>query len=321
MEQRDVCVTTDRLLEAMASGKSLLDVAKSLQDTAAPRSLLDVAKQTSSSTQAPSSGLSLVDIARQDVTAVAPSVESAGRPLSLERLANEINDEERTRVGNALATAASDVRTEQREHTRRVLDAAVAEVRDEEANAAKTLIANVESRAAPLATAAAVRAPAVKASALDNNNSKDADDGYSSFGDDDDDVPTATSKAEKAKPRAKPQTDNNNESDDDNESYNNAEKTTASDAPVAKAFLRAVYRADMRTIHDMLDNGDVSATVADQVRTASESRDMFLTAQTDIETHTCCCTDLRSMAGADCTGQRHRVTQRFSRSCLSMAHA
>lgn len=253
--------------------QSLVDVAKAMNEppneSTATLSLVDFAKKQASSAIAAagsSKPLTLVEVARQET--ISTKMEQT---RSLQSLAQRINEEDTKRVEQALTSAVQQVRAEQREHQVSVLKEAAAEVRREEAQAAQSLVAMIE-RANEASSVDNQPAAAPVSTAKDPTSNGGDDDGYSSFGDDDNDDDNVADKAKASrastKPRKQQVLDEDNESEGD---ANGPERTTASDSPKSKAFLRAVYRADLRKIQDMLDSGDASATTADQVGSNPES--------------------------------------------------
>ncbi|KAF1328815.1 Acyl--binding domain-containing protein 6-like, partial [Globisporangium splendens] len=256
----------------MSSAKiSLLDVAKSMeQQQQAPAkstgdgepklSLADFAKSQAAGQPSAALGaqtmkpLSLLDVARQE-----NAVEKAQMRVSLTNLAQEINAEESKRIESAVMETAKEVQVEQRKQHATLMNEAVAEVQQEEALTAGKFAAKVqkEQSVAQIATNMPKEQPAAKPNVNEATTAAD-DDGYSSFGDDEE-RPSKT-KNEVSK---KQELHDEHVSDSDTQGEGPM-KTTPSDSAESKTFLRAVYRADLRKIEDMLDSGEVDATVADQ---------------------------------------------------------
>ncbi|TYZ65592.1 hypothetical protein PybrP1_011104 [[Pythium] brassicae (nom. inval.)] len=228
----------------MESGtSSLLDVARATSDhtlsamneSNATRSLADVAKKQATSTTRPQS---LVGLAGVTIVAAMKPPRPSSVLQSLAQVTNE-NDAKRG------------------EHQPSALAEVAAKVQRQEAHAEE-----------PTPTVS-TRQTVGRANTSATDGDRVSDDGYSSFGDEEeegeDKKPTAM-KPKALAPTRKQQLLN----DDENESEGEAdapERTTASDSAESKAFLRAVYRADMRKVQDMLDSGDASVTTADQGHT------------------------------------------------------
>lgn len=259
-----------------------MDVAKSMDQKAQPSrnatnvtaapSLADFAKKQQVAGDASGSGFSaekqkpvtLMDVARQESTAtsaqaVAPAV------MSLQSIAQKINDEESKRIEKALTTTASEVRAEQRERQVNVLKEVVDEVCQEETQAALNLVAKIEKSSSRPPVEKPTSNQRQHENTVTRRDDKEDEDGYSSFGDQEEEERETHEKQKPTKKKNKLVLDDD-EDKSDGEDNDGPERTVASDTPESKAFLRAVYRADLRTIHDMLDSEDASATTADQVR-------------------------------------------------------
>lgn len=263
--------------------KSLMDVVKPMDQKAQPSrpannvtaapSLADFAKKQQAAGDASGSGFSaekqkpvtLMDVARQESTAASAQA-AAPAATSLQSIAQEINDEESKRIEKALTTTANEVRTEQREHQASVLKEAVDEVRQEETQAALDLVAKIEKSSSQFPVEKPISNQKQHENTATRRDDKEDEDGYSSFGDQEEEERETHEKKQKPMKKKKRLVLDDDEDDSDGEGNNGPERTVASDTPESKAFLRAVYRADLRTIHDMLDGEDVSVTTADQVR-------------------------------------------------------
>lgn len=160
----------------------------------------------------------------------------------------------------------------------------------------------------------------------------DDDDGYSSFGGDDynneEENEKLTGDKAKAKAKAKASARKQHLLDEDNgnesEEVAAPERTTASDSRESKVFLRAVYRADMRTIQGMLTSRDASVTTADQVGSVCPSfgilhgrteRPTLVSLMRTCVVLLCGFVWDGSTDGVDSTGQHRRATRRFWSCC------
>lgn len=263
--------------------KSLMDVAKSMDQQAPPSrpqapeatattSLVDFAKkqQAAGDASGTKKPMTLMDVARQENSAAASARGSDVAPgtKSLQSIAQEINDEESKRIEKALATTANDVRTEQRERQSNVLKEAAAEVQQEESQAALNLVAKIEMKSSSCPSPPVEKPISNQKQHHEaRTDYEDENDGYSSFGDQEEEQETQEKKQKQKPTKSKKKLifdDDENESDG-GEGNTGPERTIASDTPESKTFLRAVYRADLRTIQDMLGSEDASATTADQV--------------------------------------------------------
>lgn len=258
-----------------------MDVAKSMEPLrpaveASTPSLVDFAKKQQTAGNTSGSGaetkkpVTLMDVARQE--SVSESANARAPTKSLQSIAQEINDEDNKRIEKALTATASEVRREQRERQANLLKEAVAEVRQEETRAALNIVAKIENKSSLESSGAPTGKPNFSQEQGNNNavprhDDKDnEDDGYSSFGDQDEEQELEKKVASKLKKKAKVKILSDDENDLDDDNNNGPERTITSDTPESKAFLRAVYRADLRTIQDMMDSEDASTTTADQVR-------------------------------------------------------
>uniref|UniRef100_K3WTM2 Uncharacterized protein n=1 Tax=Globisporangium ultimum (strain ATCC 200006 / CBS 805.95 / DAOM BR144) TaxID=431595 RepID=K3WTM2_GLOUD len=250
---------------------SLLDVAKSMEqqqqtsskstgDGEPKLSLAEFAKSQaagqlgaafSAQTTKP---LSLLDVAQQG-----SDVEKAQTRASLTNLAQKINAEDTKRIENAVMETTKEVQAEQRKQRATIVKEAVAEVQQEEALAAEKLAAQIQKVQSmeQIVTNMPKKQPAAKPNINEATAAAD-DDGYSSFEDDEERPSNFKNKVPKKQ-----------ELHDEHESDSGAQgerplRTTPSDSAESKTFLRAVYRADLRKVEDMLDSSEADATVADQ---------------------------------------------------------
>lgn len=231
---------------------SLMDVAKSmgLGSTATapkPTSLVGIARQ-----EAAAKPTSLLDVARQEAAAK-PAIRSAG--VSLQSLAQEINEEERSRVQSAVAATAAEVQQESVAQRKSALMSAAAEIAQEEAHAAQVLVAAKKQTADPAPKLnAAVVLPVAKQPSPVQAQTQDDDAGYSSdenYEEDDDDAASSSKSGSDTKLQ-----------EPEEEA---PEKTIVNDSPECKLLLRAVFKADLRTVRDLLAADEDAAAFADQV--------------------------------------------------------
>lgn len=208
---------------------SLVDVAKSmgLNSSENATSLVETAKPTS-----------LLDVARQE--AVKP-VRTSG--VSLQRLAQEINEEERSRLQSAVAATAAEVQQESIAQRESSLMRAAAEIAQEEAQAAQVLVTKKQASVAVALLVAKEPSPV---------QTQQDDAGYSSYEDYEDDNRESSSNSSVRKQHEPEEVA--------------PEKTTVNDSPECKLLLRAVFKADVRTVRDLLAADEDAAMFADQVR-------------------------------------------------------
>ncbi|DAZ97806.1 TPA: hypothetical protein N0F65_002476 [Lagenidium giganteum] len=257
---------------APAAKPSLLDVAKSMQAPIATAdsgaavqpepqkklTLLDVAKDQavivgeSHGAEAAVGKMTLVDVAHIQKASTRASVRS-----SLTDIAQEINKEENTRIQKALETTATEVKNETIARQISVLSEAVKEIQQEESQAANILLKKVvETKQAEQSVSNDVATP--EGTPRVSTKATEKQDGYSSF---EDDEPSNQSKDKNKHTKAS--TDVDADGKDDDEGGDAPLRTTPSDRPESKVFLRAVYRGDLRKVRDMLEK-EVDANVADQ---------------------------------------------------------
>lgn len=226
---------------------SLLDVAKAMNTEAsgnsANLSLVDVAKAANGSTKP----LTLMDVAKQK------KQPSQAPKQTLQQLAQEIDEEDRSQIQAALESTAKEVKVERQELRSQILKQTAAEVRLEDQQAAQALSDQVAS---------VTNSKQKVANSDSNKENDDDDDGYSSFEDDSDSDSTPKKDNKKQKEVVASEEDN---PADDKESYDPPPRTTPSESKESKEFLRAVYRADKYQVRDMLDGEVVDANIADQV--------------------------------------------------------
>ncbi|GMF24538.1 unnamed protein product [Phytophthora lilii] len=229
---------------------SLLDVAKAMNAEAASNttklSLLDVAQDENAT-----SSMSLMDVAKKEtITSEVPK-------KTLQQLAQDIDNEDRSRIQVALESTAEEVKVERQELCTQIIRQTADVVQQEEVQAAQVLREKV----------AAVDSSNPK---VEQNEEDDEADGYSSFEDDDDSLPKRENKNKKEE---KAQDDDPTEEE---ENYEPPPRTTPSESKESKEFLRAVYRADKYQVRDMLNGKIVDANIADQVSAIGQNATRFI---------------------------------------------
>ncbi|KAK1947697.1 Kinesin-like protein KIF15 [Phytophthora citrophthora] len=209
---------------------SLLDVAMAMNaESSSNMSLVNVAKAGNSVKS--SKSLTLMDVAQQEVQAP---------KQTLQHLAQEMNEEDRSRIQTALDSKAKEVKDERQQLRSQTLQQTAAELQQEELKAVQVLQAKVDNSKQEVAHP-------------DSGNEYDDDDNF------EDELPKDNSKKQK-----EPVVRQDNEPADE-EPYEPPPRTTPSESKESKEFLRAVYRADKYHIREMLNEEVVDANIADQV--------------------------------------------------------
>ncbi|KAG1691233.1 hypothetical protein DVH05_027095 [Phytophthora capsici] len=198
-------------------------------------SLLDVAKAMnaeSSVNVSDGKSLTLMDVVQQEVQAP---------KQTLQQVAQEINEEDRSRIQTALDSKAKAVKDERQQLRSQTLRQTAVEMQQEEQKSAQVLQAKVANSKQKVADP-------------DSDNEYDDDDSF------EDELPKGNSKKEKEVVAS-----DDDEPVDEEEPYEAPPRTTPSESKESKEFLRAVYRADKYHIRDMLNEEVVDANIADQV--------------------------------------------------------
>ncbi|KAG1684520.1 hypothetical protein DVH05_011034 [Phytophthora capsici] len=209
---------------------SLLDVAKAMNaESSVNVSLVDA---KAGNEEKGSKSLTLMDVVQQEVQAP---------KHTLQQVAQEINEEDRSKIQTALDSKAKAVKDERQQLRSQTLQQTAAEMQQEERNSAQVLQAKVANSKQEVADP-------------DSDNEYDDDDSF------EDELPKGNSKKEKEAVAG-----DDDGPVDEEEPYEAPPRTTPSESKESKEFLRAVYRADKYHIRDMLNEEVVDANIADQV--------------------------------------------------------
>ncbi|TMW65033.1 hypothetical protein Poli38472_009200 [Pythium oligandrum] len=235
---------------------------KSAATNAPKLTLVDVAKEQSNKVDSTATKSDMTDSEQpKKLTLMDVAKENDGpkttATVSLASIAQEINVDERQSMDAAITKAATKVKQEQHQQRADALKETVAQIKMEDARAAEVLQVKVEKGSLAEDTTPPKEVKTNASRLVASTKEAEDDGGYSSFEDEED------SKSIKKKPKStgKRSKEADNQSE---EASAPPPRTTASDTPESKEYMRAVYRGDIRRVADLLDDGELDINTADQ---------------------------------------------------------